>query len=279
MSRRKRTRQSEPPSLHDILAGRIENDAFFDIDDLPVDAPAIARPFVPTPLKQVISGEANLDSHRDVGAAADEALMGFDPAPENVPLPTSQRREPTVAEVLLKYVLRTTQGIDPDSSPPLGSLVEFDDGSTFYEDKDGKLVPTTTNQFVWPDPETGVEMVHERIVPKEPLDRMKALADFFLLGVTIGSPTRLPGGPALNAARRKPTAVGDGNVMRNLTRLRQAITSNPAIIKNTETVVGGLRGQFENEEADSTEPEAPPNPRRNPRRTFTPTRMELPFEE
>ena len=103
MPRQKQNQQFESPSIDDILAGRVENEPFFDIDDLPVDAPAIARPFVPTPLKQVISGEANLDSHRDVGAAADEAPTGFDPAPENVPLPhrapRTPRRLPTMEEI------------------------------------------------------------------------------------------------------------------------------------------------------------------------------------
>ena len=84
MPRRKRIRQSEPPSIDDILAGRVENEPFFDIDDLPVDAPAIAEYFVPTPLNQVISGEVGPDSGRDIGAAADEALIGFDPMPESL---------------------------------------------------------------------------------------------------------------------------------------------------------------------------------------------------
>ncbi len=102
MPRQKQNQQFERMSLDDILAGRVNNEAFFDIDDLPVDAPAIAKPFVPTSLSQVISGEADPDSHGDASAATDEALMGFDPAPENVPqphrTPRTPRRLPTVQE-------------------------------------------------------------------------------------------------------------------------------------------------------------------------------------
>lgn len=100
MPRQQQNRQFERMSLDDILAGRVDNEAFFDIDGLPVDAPAVAIPFIPTPIESIVEGQ-------------NEDVFGAD-------IDLSQERPP----LLTRNPLREPR--DPAIEDPLGERAFID---------------------------------------------------------------------------------------------------------------------------------------------------------